>query len=155
MTISACRLGVLMFACILVGCATAHEPALPASVCGARFTPSELLASGGDCDGQRVVVQGLLRVGSEMRGLWDTQDDIESGNFMKACITVYNPRGLKIDGPVRWVDVTGIYRAQRPPRLVILGACTDEILEIETIDERVHGGPQSRKGETDQRGQSH
>lgn len=127
-------LGILILACISTSCATTQETAPPESVCGAGFSPSGLLASGGACDGHRVRVRGLLRVGSEMRGIWDTRSDIENGNFKKACITIYNPRGLKIGGPIRWVNVTGIYRAQRPTRLVILGACTDEILEIEAID---------------------
>jgi len=93
------------------------------------ITPSQLLASA-EYDSKRVEVRGWLRIGPEMRGLWDSKKDIENGNYQHACITIYNPRGISIKGPIREVLVVGTYNAKRPDRLIILGACSDAFLEI-------------------------
>jgi hypothetical protein len=44
---------------------------------------------------------------------------------------VYNPKKLKIDDSVQLADVYGVFRAHRPPGLIILGSCSDAIIEID------------------------
>ena len=110
-----------------------EPPAGASATCDTPLTPSSLLARGPECDGQHVVVRGFLRDGFEMHGLWDSEADIERSNYLHACITVFNPQRLSVSGPVRLVQISGVFRARRPARLVILGSCTDAVLEIERV----------------------
>lgn len=126
---------VLLVALAAAGCAMHGKELLSDGGCESVLMPSHARALGDACDGQRITVRGFLRVGSEMRGLWDSLEDIEHANYRVACITVYNPHGVARDGPVRWVEVSGRYYATRPDRLFILGACSDAMLEIEAIHE--------------------
>lgn len=129
--------GVALLAVFAIsGCATAHDKnGRINSGCDSVLTPSGLRTLGAACDGQHIVVRGILRVGPEMRGLWDSQEDIESANYRVACVTVHNPAGVPMDGPVRWVELSGLFHAVRPERLFILGACSDSILEIDAVRE--------------------
>lgn len=127
-------LGVVLLATLAVaGCAAYGEELSTGEGCKDVLVPSELRALGTACDGERIVVRGLLRVGPEMRGLWDSLEDIDRANYRAACITVYNPHGAAMDGPIRLVEVSGRFHASRPARLFILGACSDAILEIEAV----------------------
>lgn len=129
-------LGVVLLSTLAVaGCAAYGEEPSTGGGCEDILAPSEIRALGTACDGERIVVRGLLRVGPEMRGLWDSLEDIERANYRAACITVYNPHGAAMDGPIRWVEVSGRFHASRPDRLFILGACSDAILEIEALRE--------------------
>lgn len=123
--------GLLTF--VLTSCASSVEVSSDPARNDIRLTPSGLVAEAAEYDGRSVTVRGYLQVGPEARGLWDTKEDVEKANFRKACVTVLNSRGLKIAGAVRPVDVRGVFRAQRPHNLIILGACTDAILEIEEV----------------------
>jgi len=111
------------------------DHAKDAMSCSAEFTPSGLLKAGVKCEGQRVVVQGVLRDGDEMHGLWDSVRDIDFSNYGKKCITTYNPKGLEINGPVRKVKIYGTFRTEWPEGIVILGSCSDAVLEIEKVDD--------------------
>ena len=125
---------VILAAFAFSGCTTESKVPLEALGCDGVLAPSEILALGSECDGRQVVVRGWLRVGTEMRGLWDSRKDIRNSNYRNACVTVYNPHGVAMDGPIRWVNVSGIFHADRPPNLFILGDCTNAILEIEAIE---------------------
>lgn len=127
------RIGLSLLTCLVASCASSVEVTSDTAPDEVRLTPSGLLREAANYDGQSVVVRGYLRVGSEMRGLWDSKEEIEKANYAKACVTVYNPRGLKIAGAVRLVDVRGVFHTQRPHNLIILGDCTDAILEIEGV----------------------
>jgi len=123
---------------VVNGCASAGSAVRGQNLtCSDVLKPSELLHQGLDCDGLVVKVRGMLRVGPEMRGLWDSTADIKRANYREACVTVYNPGGLAIEGAVRAVEVSGRFRASRPDRLIILGACSDAILEIESVRDTV------------------
>ena len=101
--------------------------------CSKLFTPSSILKTGIICDGQQVVISGVLRDGSEMHGLWDSAEAIDFSNYGKKCITTYNPKGLDIAGPVRKVNIHGTFRAKRPEGIVILGSCGDAVIEIDQV----------------------
>jgi hypothetical protein len=103
--------------------------------CSERLSPSSILIAGGDCDGRQVVVRGILREGAEMHGLWDSVEAIDFSNYGKKCITTYNPKGLDISGPVRNVDIYGTFHAKRPEGVVILGSCSDAVVEIEKVND--------------------
>ena len=102
--------------------------------CDEVLKPSKLLTLSKECDGRRVVVRGFIRDGFEKHGIWDSQEDIENANFVKACVTLANPRNKEIQGPVRLVDLAGVFRAKRPQGLIILGSCGEPILEVERVD---------------------
>ncbi len=131
----ATKFGIVSLAALsLATCAVQRELPREALGCDNVLSPSGLLDLGSECDGRKVVVRGLLRVGPEMRGLWDSRKDIRNSNYRQACVTVYNPRGVPMDGPIRWVSVTGIFHSDRPSGLFILGDCTNAILEIEGLE---------------------
>ena len=133
--IATTKFGVVILAALAVaGCATQGEVPPEALGCDDVLAPSAVLALGSECDGRQVVVRGWLRVGSEMRGLWDSRKDIRNSNYRHACVTVYNPHGVAMDGPIRWVNVSGTFHAERPSGLFILGDCTNAILEIGAIE---------------------
>lgn len=123
-----------IFLVIFVGsCASSGDVSPQIKSCDELLMPSDLHRSGNDCDGRSVVVHGVLRVGPEMRGLWDSMSDIRNANYREACITIYDPEGRTVDHAISWVEVSGKFRAYRPDRLVILGACSDAILEVESV----------------------
>ncbi len=125
--------GVLLATIFTAGCVAYGEELATRGGCEGVMTPSGARALGMACDGERIVVRGILRFGPEMRGLWESLEDIERANYRAACITVYNPHGADMDGPIRWVEVSGRFHAKRPDRLFILGACSDAIIEIEAV----------------------
>lgn len=115
------------------GCVTAGEMSRNQSLtCSDVLKPSELLRLGSDCDSEKIRVRGVLRIGPEMHGLWDSYEDIEDANYRETCITVYNNSGFPMEDSMRTAEVTGLFHASRPDRLFILGACSDAILEVES-----------------------
>jgi len=101
--------------------------------CSVEFSPSGILKAGSSCDGRRVIIRGVLREGGEMHGLWDSMHDIEFSNYGKKCVTTYNPKNLDIAGPVRKVKIQGTFHAKWPEGIVILGSCSDAVIEIEKV----------------------
>lgn len=67
--------------------------------CNEVLKPSALLALSEKCDGRRVTVRGFVREGFENHGIWDSQEDIESANFARACITLANQKIEKYKAP--------------------------------------------------------
>lgn len=128
------RIWILLAAACVCVTRFARSPAAEAVDCAGAMSPSELVSSGTTCDGKTVVVRGYLLVGPESRGLWDTKEDIDRSNYMKACVTVSCPRKLRcIEGPARLVDVHGTYHAMRDDGEIILGACTDGFVDIKKV----------------------
>jgi hypothetical protein len=70
-----------------------------------------------------------------MRGVWDSKEDIEKGNYQSACLTLRVSQRFNLGGAIREANVSGTFYSLRPSNLFILGSCTKAFVEVDEVQE--------------------